>query len=589
MNNFLRGVIYGFSLVMLNGVIRGIVGYNEDIAVVAGFVVFLIAGLFFLKRGKISEILTCGFSGLFSMFFFQFLLAIFIMPDIVVYLGGFFGTMVALAIAFLTMKRRFKIWRYNAMEEYEVFDKGLKIKLLIYALLSAVSCVYLVLAENAGVSVVLFVILQGMMLFFIVPEKKRLLWLVPVAILCLNSLISANEIWRAPNFITCVVLYAFMFVPFSIKDVTLHFLSEAAERLWAPVGNVVKPFEWIGDMTQGKKGYVKRGAIALAISFVAVGVLSAVLSSADMVFSHSVGNLMENFMDIFSTKTLWKAVAGAAVGIYLFGIVYNAYVAYDVEQREIKIKGDVLIISCVMLAVLAVYTFFVVIQFKYLFAGSQLPYGLNVTEYARKGFFELLGLTGVNIAAILTVTKLTEHTRGKTAVFIKSMNMYLCAVTVVLLVSSFYRMWLYNETDGLTRLRFMVFGFLAFELIGLIATFFYIAKPRFNILMIYGTLALCYYLGLNVVPMDAIVAKNQVDRYLNGERDEISYVFTLSADAAKEIERVYNKSVSYETELEAKCWIMDRYRESLEEDNSWRSFNLSKNRLCEIYRGYLEN
>lgn len=586
-NDFLRGVIYGLSLVVLNGVISGFV-CNETVAIVAGFLSFLIAGVFFLKREKIGEILTCGFSGLFSMFFFQIGLALFILPDITAYMGGFFGTMVALAISLLTMKRPIKMWRCSEVEEYDVFDIRLKIKLLVYMAITAISFSYLVLADNAGVSVVLFAILQCVMLFFIVPEKKRLLWCVPIIILCLNPFISANEIWHVPNFIICVVLYAFMFVPFNIKDVTLHFLGEAAERLFAPMQTIITPFEWLGDMTKGKKGYVKRGAVALVISLVFVGILSAVLSGADMVFSRGVDNLMGNITDIFSAEVLWKAVCGVAVGIYLFGIMYNAYVDYDVERREVKLKGDVLIIACVMLSSLAVYTIFVVIQFKYLFCGAELPYGLDVTEYARKGFFELLGLTGVNIAAILTVTKLTEHTTGKKAVFIKTMNMYLCAVTVVLLASSFYRMWLYNETDGLTRLRFMVFGFLAFELVGLIITFVYIAKPKFNIVMIYASLALCYYLVLNVVPMDAIIAKNQADRYLKGERDEIEYVLTLSADAASEVKRVYKNSRDYETELDAKYWLKDRCAEIDEEANGWRSFNLSKYKLCEIYRGHLE-
>ena len=92
-------------------------------------------------------------------------------------------------------------------------------------------------------------------------------------------------------------------------------------------------------------------------------------------------------------------------------------------------QGDTLILNILLFAIAAVYTIFAVVQFRYLFAEQTLPYGLTYTEYARKGFFELLFLTGINI----------------------------------LLASSFYRMWLYNEDDGLTRLRFLVFGFLIFE------------------------------------------------------------------------------------------------------------------------------
>lgn len=582
---FKRGVLYGFSLVVLNGLLSQIV-FKEAFEMAAGFVVFLLAGIYFLKREEKGEIFACGFAGLFSMFFFQIVLAWAIFPNLNIYVGGFFGTMVALAAALLTRGHQFKLRRFNIMEECEVFTKGLRLKMLIYALVSAISFIALVLYERAGVSVAVFALLQLIMLYFIVPEKRRLLWLIPIGVLCLNSFISANEIWRVPNFIVCIFLYAMMFVPVNIKDITMRFFAETFERFFAPLGTFIKPAEWFFDMTEGKKGYVKRGAIALVISLGVVGVLSAVLSSADMVFSYGVENFLEGFSDIFTADTLWKIIFGIVVGLYLFGIAYNAYVDYEVERQGVKIKGDLFIITCVMLSALAVYTVFVIIQFRYLFSGSELPYGLNVTEYARRGFFELLGLTGVNLAAILVVTKLTEHVSGKKALLVKVMNMYLCAVTVVLLASSFYRMWMYNETDGLTRLRFLVFGFLAFEFAGLILTFFYIAKPKFNIVLVYGALALLYYMVLNVVPMDAVVAKNQVDRYFAGEREELDYVWTLSIDAAEEIERVYLSDTTYR--IKAKYWLKEEYELIRAKDNNWRSFNLSEYRLCGICEGSLE-
>lgn len=576
MRTIVRGIIYALSLVVTNMVIGEILPYNTHFMM--GLVFFALEGLYFLKSAKISEMLQCGFVALPMMFIIQInfcLWELYTDNFFVIYVGGLIGTIVALMITIIQIisgryKRREKI----RMDEREVFDKWLKIKMLLYALVTAVSFSYLVLAEGAGVSVLIFGILQAVLLLFIVPEKKRLFWCLPMIVLCLNSFISANEIWRVPNFIVCMALYALMFTPLNFKDVTLNFLAEVIERLFAPLAVAEKSIEWLGDMTKGKKGYAKRLVIALGISMVMVGLLCAVLSGADMVFSHSIGSLTDKLWDAFNLKTFFKLVVGCGVGIYLFGIVYNAYIDYAVEKREFKIKGDVFIISFVMASVLAVYTIFVVIQFKYLFSGNELPYGLNVTEYARRGFFELLGLTGANIAAILIVMKLTEHTNGKKAILMKFMNTYLCAVTVVLLASSFYRMQMYNETDGLTRLRFLVFGFLAFELVGLMCTFVYIIKPKFNIVMIYGGLALCYYLILNIIPMDALIAKNQVDRYLNGDRNEVVYVFTLSADAAKEVERIYQHCRDYETELEAKYWLIE-HKERYTDEFTWHKYNLA--------------
>lgn len=153
-----------------------------------------------------------------------------------------------------------------------------------------------------------------------------------------------------------------------------------------------------------------------------------------------------------------------------------------------------------------------------------------------------MALTGINIVIILAVIKLTKSYTGKWVTVTKALCHYLCAVTIILLVSSFYRMYLYTNDDGLTRLRFFVMGFLVFEAIGLLFTFMYIAKPKFNISLVYVVIALAYYTILNVVPADNIIAKNQIDKYLCGEREGLEYIFTLSSDAAPAMEYLYENT-----------------------------------------------
>ena len=69
-------------------------------------------------------------------------------------------------------------------------------------------------------------------------------------------------------------------------------------------------------------------------------------------------------------------------------------------------------------------------------------------------------------------------------------------------------------------------------------TFLYIVRPKFNITAVYICIALVYYLALNIVPMDRIIAKDQIDRYAEIGRGGIAYVATLSADAATEVVRL---------------------------------------------------
>ena len=141
---------------------------------------------------------------------------------------------------------------------------------------------------------------------------------------------------------------------------------------------------------------------------------------------------------------------------------------------------DALVLNIVLATVLATYTAFIFIQFKYLFAGASLPYGLSYTNYAHRGFFELLFLSGVNLAVILFSVGMTKKKTGLSRGLTQGFCCYLCAITFVLLASSFYRMWLYCADDGLTRLRLLVLGFLVFESLGLIGTLLYIVRPKFK-------------------------------------------------------------------------------------------------------------
>lgn len=176
---------------------------------------------------------------------------------------------------------------------------------------------------------------------------------------------------------------------------------------------------------------------------------------------------------------------------------------------------------------------------------------------------------------------MTKKKNGPSRGLTQGFCCYLCAITFVLLASSFYRMWLYCADDGLTRLRLLVLGFLVFESLGLIGTLLYIVRPKFNIIALYLTVGLSYYLLLNLIPIDRLVAKDQIDRYFSGRTDGVAYVMTLSADAAPEIRRLLEPQVTEQKTRE----LARAYFQELQEPNlvpRWQRHNLSVSRALQI-------
>jgi len=384
-------------------------------------------------------------------------------------------------------------------------------------------------------------------MFFCIPDKKRLLLYLPILIFGLNAFLSANTMWRIPNLYVSIFILGFMFIDFDIRDTSLDFIKDVFNKIISPFKTLALPLSWVINFNKEKNPIIKRITIAAAITVPSIIVLIALLSGADMIFSKGVSETLEHLSEMISFNALFKIILGTLAGLYLFGVVFGANHNYEIKRSEKKSpNGDLLILNILLVSILIVYTVFVSIQFRYLFSGDSLPFGLSYTEYARKGFFELLFLSGINIALILLTVYLTHK---KKSVFSKILCCYLCTVTFILLASSFYRMWLYNDYDGLTRLRFMVFGFLIFESIGLLFTFIYIIKPSFSITGIYIALALVYYCILNIIPMDYIIAENQIQKLKKGERDDIAYIFTLSPDAALSIYQLDEEVFDFEKDV----------------------------------------
>ncbi|MPM12279.1 hypothetical protein SDC9_58631 [bioreactor metagenome] len=486
-------------------------------------------------------------------------------------------------------------------------DNSIKIKLSAYGLLSAVSFIYLILTHNPGISVPVFTIIQFVSIFTLIykreeaKNKKGLLMFVPIFILSLNYYLSGSYLWRAPNFLCTMLLYSTMVAiltdNFPVKELSFKFLFKILEHVIVPLRNFNIPFKWINKYKSddAKKKLHSSIILGIFISLPFVVFLLIMLSSADLVFSVKVENTLEWFSKMLDLELIFKIIFGMIAGLYLFGLIYIVFAEKKSDSQnaiftlEIRPKNvDTIVINILLSSILLVYTLFIFIQFKYLFAGSVLPGNLNYAEYARRGFFELIFLSFLNIGLILLTVYLYKEKiyvqRNKWSNLTKIFMMYLCAVTFVMLISSFYRMYLYDQEYGFTRLRVLVYGFLIFESIGLIITAAFIMRPEFNIMAVYMVIGLCYYLCLNVVQIDYIIAKHNVDMYLAKETDslDIDYLMSLSVDAAPQIARlVENNNADIMTRYKADLYFKN-IEENYSSDSLWQSRNYSIDKAIQL-------
>lgn len=496
-------------------------------------------------------------------------------------------------------------------------ESSIKLRLTLYMFLSGISYAYLIMTPWPGISVPVFILIQFAAIYFIVRDreevknKKGILMMIPIFIISLNYFISNSYMFYFFNYIAIVFLYSAMIVimngGLSIKKDGFGFIFNILGNVFMPLTRFKIPFRWY---TEGRKSSrfdrqkVMRVLMGIGISVPAVVFLIAILSSADMVFSEKMDSFLDGFTKIMDYILLYKIFWGAVTGLYLFGGFYGVFLRRDstVEDSSLLMEaekllkvdltakplgGDLLVVNMLLTSILMVYTLFIGIQFKYLFAGAELPGLLNYAEYARRGFFELVFLSVVNVGLILfTVFINKRRIYEETTVWSKITKIfliYLCGVTMVLLISSFYRMMLYDGEYGFTRLRVMVYLFLIFEAAGLLFTVKYVLRPRFNIVMTYCIIGLVYYMMLNVIQIDYWIAKRNVDMYFESEKKDIDieYLMRLSYDAAPQIKRLAeDENVDFVTGFKAREYIegFKDYKEQADKGwygNYWQSYNLS--------------
>lgn len=478
----------------------------------------------------------------------------------------------------------------------------IKLNLSIYGIISAVSFIYLILNDYPGISYPIFFLIQIVSLYFIVKSKdevknnKGLFFMVPIFIISLNFFISANYIWAPTNFLAVVFLYSAMFLSLNdklnLRKLNILGFIKVVINIFEPLFNFIVPLKWIAERSKSneKNMVVKRIGLGVLISIPCVLFLTMMLSSADMIFYNSFKTFNKLVEEFFNNLQIFKFIFGAFAGLYLFGHLYKIF---DKNENNIdkllnestvsikQINGDVIVLNILLASILVIYSIFISIQFKYLFSSGVLPYGLNYAEYARRGFFELVFLSVLNIGLIMLSTYLLKDKiygeKFKWALFTKGMMIYLCVVTGILLVSSYYRMSVYDSAYGFTRLRILVYMFLIFEGLGLIATLIYIIKHNFNILVIYAAICLIFYMTLNLVKIDKIIAKRNIDMYLSNQSEnfDIDYLTSLSPDIVPEVIRLLDEGVERNTRIKARDYLINLHGIYSGMDNNWQSYNLS--------------
>ncbi|WP_458413317.1 DUF4153 domain-containing protein [Schinkia sp. CFF1] len=322
----------------------------------------------------------------------------------------------------------------------------------------------------------------------------------------------------------------------------------------------------------------KRILIGIGISVPFLVVIVGLLISADTQFARILGNI-PSFLT-FRGDLVFRFIVILIYTLLFFGFMQVLFLRkLEITRKDGFMKPismDGVITLTVLLLFDVVYILFVAVQFRYFFSGT-LGDGFTYAEYARRGFFELLFVTLINLSVTIAVIYTTKLVQG----FLKKLIRFTLTVLVlssgVILVSAFKRMMMYEDAYGFTFMRVLVHSFMIFLLVILAYTLAKIWLEKLSLFHFYFISALIYYVGVNIINLDQFVVKQNITRYEETGKIDIAYLNQLSSNGILGLIDLYEKKPNVQG-LEELLVQRKQERESLKGD-AWQSYNLAKNKV----------
>lgn len=414
-------------------------------------------------------------------------------------------------------------------------------KLWIYLLLLCILNSIVLFDQSFGINIIIFTIpfliflLVYMKVNKLINNKKGLLFLIPILVLSTVSSFYSN-IFILLNVLVIPVLYILFFVyttnpTYNIIDL----LKKATLQIFLPFGKIGNFFVVVTSgirekvkLNDNTKKFLKALLIVVPVTLLVLWLLT----SADMVFGNYFSNIFKVFDYIPNTN-----IIGRIISILILFTYIGSVLIYSInpEKTETKRKNlDYYTIRLLLTVLNVIYIVFDIIQIRSLLlhhVGNTITYA----EYARQGFFQLMFISVINLIIIL-LSKSTKETK-----YNKIMSISMIFLTLIIIASSFIRMYLYESTYGYTILRLGVYIILITEVLLLIPTIIYIFNSKFKILRSYLYITIFVYTFINLFSIERIITENNIKRYYIKDDIDIEYLENYNYDNIPQLYELFNK------------------------------------------------
>ena len=334
----------------------------------------------------------------------------------------------------------------------------------------------------------------------------------------------------------------------------------------------------------------------IVIALPVIAIFASLLSSADPIFEKR----FQDFIELLNIENLPE---------YIFRLFYILVFAYAIagtylhaaQKSDEKVDGKSVVpqflgfteSTIVLGSVAILFAAFVVIQFQYFFGGQaniNLE-GYTYSEYARRGFGELVTVAFFSLLMLLGLGAITRRVTEQQRKIFSGLGVSLVVLVIVMLVSAYQRLVLYEFAYGFSRLRTYTHVFMIWLGLLLVAVVVLEILRRERSIGLTMVLALLgFVISLGVLNVDTFIVKQNVQREINGAGDksltqggrpdlDAQYFLDLSDDAVPALADAFNnKSLPVKVHEKIGAALVCKRHERRQETREipWQAFHVSR-------------
>lgn len=416
--------------------------------------------------------------------------------------------------------------------------------------------------------------------------RAQLAVFITAELFCLVPLLYSNAFI---NFLAAAFSFVLLFyLAVTVSGAELfgtHFVLDILQSVF------VRPFLCFGAAPRAAFSLFKGRSRSKNVLFALLGLVAAIpmtilvvnlLMRSDSAFEGMM-NGIAGMLPSFSGTLVAEIIFAVPIGFFLFGAMFSMNkpaMNYREGAPDYRVIPPALSYAAVT-PICVFYLLYFFSQFSYFTAafGGTLPSGFSLSEYARRGFFELCFIAVINLFVIMTIQAFTRRGENdRRTVPLRVYTIVLSGFSLLLIASAVSKMIMYISRMGMTRLRIYTTWFMAV----LAAAFILIIIWQFRGFKFWRAMFAAFAVLMVVLcfgNFDGVIARYNISAYESGalETLDVSVLqYDLSTAAIAPAAEHYARGETDEHTRIQLAVFLDMAAENLSESGGFEYFSVER-------------